>query len=40
MKKHLRRLMSVALAAALSASLCISASALTYPSSYWPLHDQ
>lgn len=40
MKKQLRRLMSVALAAALSASLCISASAFTYPSSYWPLHDQ
>ena len=40
MKKHLRRLMSVALAAALSASLCISASAFTYPSSYWPLHNQ
>ena len=40
MKKHLRRIFSVALAAALSASLCISASAFTYPSSYWPLHNQ
>ena len=40
MKKHLRRLMSAALAAALSASLCVSASAFTYPSSYWPLHNQ
>ena len=41
MKKHLRRLLSVALAAALSASLCIgAAAAFTYPSSYWPLHNQ
>ena len=40
MKKYLRRICAVALAAALSASLCISASAFTYPSSYWPLHDQ
>lgn len=40
MKKYLRRILSVAMAAALSASMCVSASAFTYPSSYWPLHNQ
>ena len=40
MKKALRRLLSTALAAVLMAGMCISASAFTYPSSYWPLHNQ
>ena len=40
MKKALRHLISAALAAVLTAGMCISASAFTYPSSYWPLHNQ
>ena len=40
MKKALRRLCSAALAAVLAAGMCVSASAFTYPSSYWPLHDR
>ena len=40
MKKVLRRLLSSAMAIMLMAGMCINASAFTYPSSYWPLHDQ
>ena len=40
MRKPLRKLLSAALAAALMAGMCISASAFTYPSSYWPLHNK
>ena len=40
MKRVLRRLLSSAMAAVLVAGMCINASAFTYPSSYWPLHDQ
>ena len=39
MKKLFRRLMAVAVAAALTAGMCITASAYTYPSAYWKLHD-
>ena len=38
MKKLFRRLMAVAVAAALTAGMCITASAYTYPSAYWKLH--
>ena len=40
MKKALRRFLSAAMAAALVAGMCMTASAFTYPSSYWPLHNQ
>ena len=40
MKKSARRLLSCAMATAMVAGLCITASAFTYPSSYWPLQDQ
>ena len=39
MKKIARRLLTSALATALAAGLCITASAFTYPSNYWPLQD-
>ena len=39
MKNLFRRLMAVAVAAALTAGMCITASAYTYPSAYWKLHD-
>ena len=39
MKKLFRRLMAVAVAAALTAGMCITTSAYTYPSAYWKLHD-
>lgn len=40
MKKIAKRLLACGLTAALMAGLCISASAITYPSSYWPLHSE
>ncbi len=40
MKKSLRRILSTALAAVLMSGMCLTASAFTYPSSYWPLHNQ
>lgn len=40
MKRALRRLVSTAIAAALMVGMCVTASAFTYPSSYWPLHNQ
>ena len=40
MKKTAKRLLSLVVTAALMAGLCISASAITYPSKYWPLHDK
>lgn len=39
MKKILRRMAAAALTAALVMGLSLSASAFTYPNSYWPLHD-
>ncbi len=40
MKRTLRRLLSSALAAGMIAGLCLTASAINYPSSYWPLHNR
>ena len=40
MKKSARSLLSCAMETAMVAGLCITASAFTYPSSYWPLQDQ
>ena len=40
MKKSVRRLLSCAMATAMVAGLCMTASAFTYPSSYWPLQEQ
>lgn len=39
MKRSLRRLFAALLSAALLAGMCITASAFTYPSAYWPLQD-
>ena len=40
MKKCLRKLIAVGMSIALMAGMCVTASAFTYPSSYWPLHNQ
>lgn len=39
-KKTAKPLLSCLLTAALMAGLCLNASAITYPNSYWPLQDQ
>jgi len=39
MKKLAKRLLSCALAAALAAGMCLTASAFTYPGAYWALHS-
>ena len=40
MKKLLRRLLALSMAAALTVGMSAAVSAFTYPKSYWPLHDQ
>ena len=39
-KKTAKPLLSCLLTAALMTGLCLNASAITYPNSYWPLQDQ
>lgn len=39
MKRSLRRMFAALLSAAMLAGMCITASAFTYPSAYWPLHS-
>lgn len=39
MKKLLRRVIALTLSAVTAVSLCLPASAFTYPSTYWKLHD-
>ena len=40
MKKLLRRLLALSMAAALTVGMSAAVSAFTYPKSYWPLHNQ
>lgn len=39
MRQSLQRMFAALLSASLLAGMCITASAFTYPNTYWPLHD-